>query len=241
VVLALAVLFVALGFWQLDRHHDARSAERARRAALAAPAPDLASLARVEPGRRVSALGRYDARHQALLRNRVRDGTGGYDVLTPLVTDHGTVVLVDRGFVGRAELGATLAERPTGRRVTVFGIARRSRRSPAGDQPRSVADHPSVAEVDLALLGDLLDHRFSPTWIELQAERPDPPRGAPRPAEPDPGGAVDHLAYALQWWAFAAILAVGWPLWLRQSAGRHRPNRPVTSPSPGTGGPDPRR
>ena len=39
-----------------------------------------------------------------LLRNRVRDGEGGYDVLTPLVLDDGTAVVVDRGWVPRNDV-----------------------------------------------------------------------------------------------------------------------------------------
>ena len=46
-----------------------------------------------------------------LLRNRVRDGEGGYDVLTPLRLDDGTAVVIDRGWVARnvAETGSRIS------------------------------------------------------------------------------------------------------------------------------------
>ena len=40
VALFMTALFVALGFWQLDRHHAKQELVRAREAAYAAPAPD---------------------------------------------------------------------------------------------------------------------------------------------------------------------------------------------------------
>ena len=48
---------------------------------------------------RVRATGRYDAAHQLLVRNRPLEGQVGYYVLTPLVTDAGPALLVDRGWV----------------------------------------------------------------------------------------------------------------------------------------------
>ena len=42
--------------------------------------------------------GRHTPR-SVLLRNRVRNGKDGYDVLTPLLLEQGTGVVVDRGWV----------------------------------------------------------------------------------------------------------------------------------------------
>ena len=66
--------------------------------------------------------GTYDAAGEVLLRNRVRSGEGGYDVLTPLRLEDGTAVVVDRGWVARNDVDtgrASLAP-PTGT-VTVRG------------------------------------------------------------------------------------------------------------------------
>ena len=88
-------------FWQLDRNDEKHAKDDAAKAAYAAPAPELTPDEQPTPGTRVQASGTYDPTADTLLRNRVRDGEGGYDVLTPLVIGDSTAVLVDRGWVAR--------------------------------------------------------------------------------------------------------------------------------------------
>jgi len=64
-----------------------------------------------------------------LLSPRVRDGVHGVHVVTPLIRDNGSTVLVDRGFVSR-DLIDSLPEPGTGE-VEVLGMLRTS-------QPRNV-------------------------------------------------------------------------------------------------------
>lgn len=51
--------------------------------------------------RRVLLRGRWDHARAMLLGPRVRDGSHGYHVITPLVRTDGSTVLVDRGFIGK--------------------------------------------------------------------------------------------------------------------------------------------
>lgn len=51
--------------------------------------------------RKVSLKGRWDHAHSMVLIPRVREGTHGAHVVTPLIRDNGTTVLVDRGFVSK--------------------------------------------------------------------------------------------------------------------------------------------
>ncbi|MFZ1574487.1 MAG: SURF1 family protein, partial [Chromatiaceae bacterium] len=97
------VLFVALGFWQLDRAKEKRqqAIELAGQSLL--PAYLLGPLeSSAEPlrYRRVSATGTFEAEGQILIENRHYGGKTGYHVITPLRIDPGEVrVLVNRGWI----------------------------------------------------------------------------------------------------------------------------------------------
>lgn len=101
VALAIAVVCVRLGFWQLDRlgQRRARNAIVAARLAL----PPL----RVERGtspdsahnRRLIAHGVYDFAHELISPGKSFDGTPGVALVTPLRLEDGSAVFVDRGWV----------------------------------------------------------------------------------------------------------------------------------------------
>lgn len=205
---AAVTAFALLGRWQLDRAEE----KRALAAAFAAAGPaielpdDSATLPRYQ---RVSARGRYDARHQFLLDNRVHDGRAGVQVLTPLILDGGGAVLVNRGWqpFGRTRQDLPAVAVPEGpRRVAgkIDELPQAGIRLPAtasGGWPRLV-NYPDMAELE-AQSGS----RFHPRVILLD------------PAEPDGyvrdwrlhGAAPDrNLGYAIQWFAFAATAAAIW-------------------------------
>ena len=100
---------------------------------------------------RVSAVGVFDAERQVLLRYRTSGDLNGYEVLTPLRTTAGTV-LVARGIVPLSagqEVPSTAPPPPTGT-VTVVGHVRRnevgrsSARVPVNGRPGSSTPTPSV-------------------------------------------------------------------------------------------------
>ena len=135
-VLFVAVVFVLLGFWQLHRNDQKHAKNAAAKAKYAAPAPALGPPGTEPPvSARAEATGHYDAGGEALLRNRVHDGEGGYDVLTPLVLGDGTAVVVDRGWAPRnlVEGGSGAVDRkpavldPPSGTVTVRGPVGESR------------------------------------------------------------------------------------------------------------------
>ena len=99
VALVFAGVFVALGLWQLGRHHHKQDVMRELRAEYAAPAPELSGTDDPVPGTRVQATGTYDGAHQIQLRGHPRGDEMGTDVLTPLVLADGTAVIVDRGWL----------------------------------------------------------------------------------------------------------------------------------------------
>ncbi len=120
-VVVIAAVFVRLGFWQLDRLEERRAAERHRPGETGGRARRLPDLL-AEAGddlesiefRRVVVEGTYDSSREVLIRSQVELAQAGFHVITPLRTDQGWSVLVNRGWVplpmdtaaGRAGAGA---------------------------------------------------------------------------------------------------------------------------------------
>lgn len=222
-VVALVAVLASLGFWQLRRLEERREVnalvEQRSRSTTALPAEgwegaDPAGLVY----RRVRVRGRYDAGGEVLLRFRSRNGVPGHHVLTPLVTDQGTVI-VDRGWVplAVAEEWPTPDTAPPPGPVEVTGMLRPS--TPGGFRPqRSRPDAPlTVGSVDLAALSGELSRPLHPLYVQVEAP-PGPAASYPAPAEHLPMDEGPHLSYAVQWFIFATGAAVGWPILVRQSA-----------------------
>jgi surfeit locus 1 family protein len=225
VALVVFVTFVSLGFWQLDRNQQKHDKDDAARAAFAAPAPDVVDVGDdVQAGTRASATGTYDPAGDVLLRNRVRDGRGGYDVLTPLRLADGTGVLVDRGWVSREAVNrGARSFTPPGGEVTVRGPVAGSRPLQPDDQVETIHEWLVLPRVDIARVAREVGADLRPVWITAQVQEPAPGPGAPALPEPEPSDRVNHMQYALQWFAFAAIAAVGWPIVLWRVATRSGP------------------
>jgi cytochrome oxidase assembly protein ShyY1 len=220
-VLVVAGAFVALGVWQLARHHEKQTKVRAAKAAYAAPASDLGAVTGpAAAGTRVQATGTYDGTHEVLLRNQVRGDNIGTDLLTLLRLADGSAVFVDRGWVAS---DATAAPPPS-RDVVVRGIVRESRPLGAQDEVREVAGRLSVPRIDLDRLRsvDSVDVPLHQVWIEAQFQQPPPSANAPKLPTPAPPDQVNHLQYAIEWFGLAAIPIVGWPIVLRRITRRRR-------------------
>src|SRR5688572_8432486 len=97
--LAGAVLFVRLGFWQLDRLGQRRERNKllaARMSAEVAPWNDTTALRY----RRVRLSGMPDYDREIVLVGRSRGGSPGVNLLTPVrLRGSDTAVLVNRGWV----------------------------------------------------------------------------------------------------------------------------------------------
>ncbi|KAF8167674.1 mitochondrial protein required for respiration [Crassisporium funariophilum] len=75
--------------------------------------------------RRVLIKGTWDHAHTMLLLPRVREGVHGVHVVTPLIRQDGSTVLVDRGFVSR-EFISSVDSNPEEGEVEVLGMLRTS-------------------------------------------------------------------------------------------------------------------
>jgi cytochrome oxidase assembly protein ShyY1 len=216
--LFMAGLFVGLGVWQLARNDEKHRKVAREKAAYALPAPDVTTIgAGGRDGTRVEARGTFDGSHETVLRNQVRNDHVGVDVLTPLRLADGSVVLVDRGWVhASAQGGLTTDPAPRGT-VVVHGLLHSSNPFSADDSVDHLPDgRLGVPRVDLDAIGKTLPYRVRPVWIEAQAIAPAQTGNAPQLPQPPAPDPVNHMQYAIEWFAFALIPIVGWPIALRR-------------------------
>jgi cytochrome oxidase assembly protein ShyY1 len=217
---------VLLGNWQLSRYHE-RSAINARidAAETAAPIPVTAALPRPTTAgtagprpaagtawAKVTITGRYDAAHEIQARGRTNAGEVGFEIVTPLLLDDGTAVLVDRGWVPPAEGGAIAAPSvppvPTGP-VTVVGRVHFSESRPAPLERRD--GRIDTRRIAVPQLARELPYPVYGAYVLLTEQTP-----AADPAfvaiEIDHQNAWQNGGYAVQWWMFAvmALIAFGW-------------------------------
>ncbi|HET8691962.1 MAG TPA: SURF1 family protein [Steroidobacteraceae bacterium] len=209
---ALAVgavaLFAALGNWQLGRAAEKRGL--AADFAAGGPPIDWQQLPPDAPRyQRVRLRGHYDPAHQFLLDNMSHESVAGVHVLTPLLLDDGSAVLVNRGW---APYGPTRQDLPAvevgSEKRTIVGRLDELPRPgiwlkapPAAGWPR-VVQYPKMPELAAALGREL-----APRQVLLDPGVPD---GYVREWTVT-GTTVDrHIGYAVQWFAFAAVAAALW-------------------------------
>ena len=229
-VLGLVVLMVNLGFWQLRRLDERRADNALIAANLSAQAEPLEATLR-EYGndpkalayRRVIVEGTYRPADEVLLTPRSIDRRPGHHVVTPLQTGDATAVLVNRGWVPfEMDVPPVTTAAPPGGKVTVSGIllptqeaTRYGNRDAGGDRITF------LSTVDVDLLQSQVDITLQPFSILLQDQQPGGSE-LPIPAQPPEQSEGSHQSYAWQWFSFATIAAIGYPLLLRRSLGSAR-------------------
>jgi surfeit locus 1 family protein len=232
--LVLTTAFIAAGIWQIARNDEAHRKLQEAKAAFAAPAPGISTInvaAGAGTSSRATATGTFFG-SDALLRNQLRGSASGYDVLSPLRLDDGTAVIIDRGWISLDRLvsGALDTARPTGP-VTVRGVLQPVAALRPGEQVQVEDGLSSLPRVDVARLGGSGGGtgKFLPAYLVAQSISPTPAPAAPALPKPTSNAEVnqvDHISYAIQWFSFAAIAVIGWPIVLWHFTRRRRP-RPL--------------
>jgi surfeit locus 1 family protein len=206
--LAAVAAFTALGVWQLGRAAEKRALlDDYRRAGAAVELRRLPSGA--PRFQRVTAAGHYDAARQFLHDNRVHDGVPGVDVLTPLVLMDGSAVLVNRGWLPLDLSRRDLPEIAVGgERRGVNGFIDDLPRTPIELPVRTARDWPKLVQYPrMKELETLLGRELHPRVLLLDPSEPD---GYVREWQPPGAPPSRHVAYAAQWFAFAAAAVIIW-------------------------------
>ena len=212
-VTALAALVMwLLGGWQLDRYREKTDRNtRIGEAAAMAPIPvqDVLTVGQVPPGSarytRVSAVGRYDFTREILVRGRAVDGRVGFEVVTPLLLQDGTALLVNRGWVppgnGGAAADPAVPPAPSGQ-VDVVGMVRLPEPARAGP-PERIGTHLQVRAIDPARIAPAMPYPLLGGYVTIQQD-------GLAPIEARYEGTWQNRGYALQWWIFAVMTVAGY-------------------------------
>jgi surfeit locus 1 family protein len=224
----LVVVLVLLGLWQLRRLDERQERNALISARTAEPTAPLADVVDADGSfaaadglrfRRVEVSGTYEPGSDVVVRNRTFGGQPGSWLLGVLRLDDGDAVVVNRGWVpvtGEQE-PPTKALVPEGR-VTVEGLVETTQeRGRFGSTDPEAGTLRRIARVDVARLAVQIEGDVYPVWLQLEEERPDPGE-LPVPVEPPELSEGSHFSYAMQWFTFAAIAVIGYPLVLRRVA-----------------------
>lgn len=219
VALVVAAACIRLGIWQLERLSERRAYNAAVLSGLDRPPVHLDSLRGGEAERRYRRTiieGEYDPAHELILANRPRRGSPGVHILTPLrLAGRDSAVLVLRGWVYAPD--ATHAELDRWREDSARGAL------------GYIQAFDTTAGEGSSLLKERILRRLSYDDIAAAVPYPllpylvvltnggDSAAGVPPRLETPALGEGNHLSYAFQWFAFAAIAVAGTLVFLRHS------------------------
>jgi len=205
--------YAVLAPWQFGREAERDAQQQAIDTANATPPVPLAALSKAGTGvtagvewRQVTVTGTYVPDGQALVRLRVVDGQPASEVLTPLRTDDGRVLTVDRGYVITDSGTAVppIAAPPTGP-VTVTARLRVDETDPQARPVSTLEGHRQLWAADSRQLGAAIGLPLEPGYLLLEADQP----GVLGVVAVEPAAAgsapFTNFSYALQWLTFGAI------------------------------------
>ena len=222
-------ILISLGFWQLDRADEKRVIDAGvndaiKKAALNLNEADLTQIDK-EIYRTGLLSGQYE-REQFLLDNRTHKGRPGYHVISPFVFEQKTAnkslnyaVLINRGWISyngtRDQITDISIENKI---VEITGSIKRIPRSIVLKKQQGMNKSDSftfntngkplnnvdlIQSIDLGNLNNTLKYELLPVIIELDETKEN---GFIREWQPYYGSIDKHNAYAVQWFAMAAIL-----------------------------------
>jgi surfeit locus 1 family protein len=248
----LAAVFVRLGIWQLDRLAQRRATNAVLSSRANLPAIDLnSSITDKNSGltadpasleyRPATVTGKYDFSNQVALIGQTWNGQLGVDLLTPLIVQ-GTnqSILVDRGWIPASDLHRDAwgkYDQPG--IVTVQGMLLPGG---AGSSSAVPVTGGNTARVDLWSSISLVGIQKQVAEPLLAVYLQEKPAGAPVSPPYARAMQIDlsegpHLGYAIEWFSFAAMVIVGYPLLARRrtrQAGRE-PEETMQKAAPGRG------
>ncbi len=234
IVIIAVIVFIAMGFWQLRRLADRQDfnsilIERTNEVAI----PLVEALDRYGPDqgslelRAVSVSGTYAIQEEVVLLARSYNGISGHHVVTPLYLEGNRAIMIDRGWVpiDLDEPGLEAFAPPSGQ-VDLAGVLRKTEvRGSFGPTIPPDGVVTQVPRVDLERLDSQVEADLMPVYIQLLEQSPEPSGDLPRlVALPEPSEGP-HRGYAVQWFLFALVTVVGYPILLWRTAATATPSK----------------
>ena len=228
VTLILVPFLISLGLWQLDRADEKRIIDQGIQHAIAKmplklneiklEREETTEILLQEVYRPATIRGTYDSDNQFLLDNRTHLGKPGYHVLTPFKFDSTfdsdkkgsrKAVLINRGWItynGTRDNIPSIDVENNDREILgqIKQVTEAIVLNDADKNAGQNSNNPKLIQsIEIAELNKELDYELLPIIIELNKQVKD---GFIREWQPYYGSIDKHNAYALQWFAMAAIL-----------------------------------
>ena len=216
-VAVLGVVFVSMGEWQLDRLAQRKERNATTIANEQSPVRPYEQvftkqITDADQWQRVEARGTFDADQQFVVRYRSSGELEGYEVLTPLRTANG-VVLVDRGFIPvprGTQIPSTAPPPPTGE-VIVVGHVRRNEK---GRRAATTPANNQVRLINSDAIAMTLPYPIKSGYIGLLTVQPEQ-EGGFQPIQLPELSEGPHFWYAVQWFMFTAVGVAGIVVFIR--------------------------
>jgi surfeit locus 1 family protein len=239
----LFVVFAALGTWQVYRLQwklDLITKVDARVHAAPAPAPTSPQWPQISAAndeyRRVTLSGRYLYSKTVAVQATTELGGGSW-LLTPLQTDGGEVVLVNRGFVSIAPIRLIASTAPDAKTSsTVVGLLRMSETGGGFLRENAAAENRWYSRDVQAIATARELGTVAPYFVDADRASAQADAASAPDAEKPVGGLTviafhnSHLVYALTWYALALMIA-GAGYWVvRDERRRAQARGQVTGP-----------
>lgn len=213
----LIVLMLNLADWQWSRHNARKAFNTMLVKRFDADTRPLADLLTSGTPEQIEWLpaevsGTYLANSDISLVNVSQNGVAGYDAITPMEMNDGTIVLINRGFL---PLVAPFPPAPDGQ-VTLVGRLRASDVRESGE----ISEAPTgslteVFRIDIDRLAPQLGGEVAAVYVQLLKSSP--------PEDPNLAMIVDptfdngsHLGYTFQWIIFSICAAGAWVVLIRR-------------------------
>ncbi len=238
--IVIALIMLMLGRWQLDRAAEKIRMGLAADAARQAPALAITEISDPESAAdvytRVKIAGHWLAESQFLWDNRTFKGRAGFEIITPMRTSGGELVLINRGWL---PLGVSRSDLPDvsippefidSVQVVTGYLSQPSKGFASGEASRRDAEWPKLLQYfDYSLIEELLAEPVFAGVVQVQelggpagdlgaggvGEGVTGDGGADQSVlwftgnwEADASGPAKHYSYAFQWFAMALALSV---------------------------------
>ena len=217
--LLLLTAFVTAGVWQFGRHQargerNETVVERSNAPVLGAA--DLFGSSDDIEFQMVQLKGTWSPDDAVLIRNRSHQEMAGCHLAVPLAISDAQAVLVVVGWLHQSSCDSNQLEPPS-ETVSLTGRVRLSqKRGAIGARDSLSGVLTSLARTDVARIDQQVSFTLAPVYVELMTSTPSASTAIP--VDPPPTHLGPHLAYAVQWFLFFAVGAVGYPLVLRRQA-----------------------
>lgn len=239
-VIAAVGVMIRLGIWQLDRLEQRKAVNRQVSAVIDLPALQIAEHGTNELEtqlyRNAIATGEYDFSHQVILTNQSNRDQLGVHLLTPMkLIDKDEYILVDRGWVPYQEYqngDLDKYEQPGSSSAAGVLAGSSSRIGVRGCTNEAEQSNQQLVLlcVDLDEIQKTLPYELAALYLIRSPDNLDepPPIGTTVEFDLSEG---PHLGYAIQWFTFAIVLLIGYPIYVYRDtkARENKSDNPIPS------------